>query len=133
MGYGKLGQYLAKSILEAPASAGLEIAFVWNRTASKIREDDRISENLVLEDLGAFAERKADLIVEVAHPAITEEYGAKFLEHADFFCGSPTCFADRELEERIRAAAGKPNGHGLYVPAGALWGAMDIQKMAWVS
>ena len=132
VGYGKLGQYLANSILEAPASAGLEIAFVWNRTSSKIKEDGKIKDSLVLEDLGAFAERGADLIVEVAHPAITEEYGAQFLEHADFFCGSPTCFADRELEERIRAAAEKPNSHGLYVPAGALWGAMDIQKMAWV-
>lgn len=35
VGYGKLGQYLAKGVLERPAE--LELAFVWNRCAEEER------------------------------------------------------------------------------------------------
>ena len=28
--------------------------------------------------------RKVDLIVEVAHPCITDQFGERFLEHADY-------------------------------------------------
>src|SRR6185436_6633282 len=43
--------------------------------------------------------------------------------------GSPTAFADADVERRIRDAADK-SSFGCYVPSGALWGAEDIQKMA---
>jgi aspartate dehydrogenase len=61
---------------------------------------------------------------------------AQFLEHADYFVGSPTCFADAALESRMRAATQRRAGCGasarcgIWLPAGALWGALDIQKMA---
>lgn len=41
--------------------------------------------------------------------------------------GSPTALADQQVEDSLRKAA---NIHGLYIPAGALWGGHDIQKMA---
>ena len=55
------------------------------------------------------------------------KYGPKFLEVADFMIGSPTALADRDIERRLAEAA---TSHGLYIPAGALWGAEDIRKMA---
>ena len=80
--------------------------------------------------MDAFAERKADLIVEVAHPSISKSHGAKFLQFADYMVGSPTAFADSEIEESLRRLADNNEGRGVYVPAGALWGAEDIKKMA---
>lgn len=152
VGYGKLGQYLAKAILDDPkASCKLELAFVWNRTAAAVKEDKSIPAEAVLEDLGDFASRNADLIVEVAHPDITLTYGRAFMEHADYLVGSPTAFANEACESIVQdmmkqeegggaASAGaggeakeeaaKRFEHALYIPSGALWGAKDIQKMA---
>ena len=41
--------------------------------------------------------------------------------------GSPTAFADKELEKSLPVAA---VNHGLYIPSGAFWGGEDIKKMA---
>jgi aspartate dehydrogenase len=67
------------------------------------------------------------VIVEVAHPDITRQFGAKFLAVADFMIGSPTALADVELETALAEAATK---NGLYIPSGALWGGEDIRKMS---
>ena len=77
-GYGKLGQYLAKAILDDPkASCKLELAFVYNRSA-KVFEgpdvDPRINTPaMILTDLDDFRSKRADLIVEVAHPDIAKQ------------------------------------------------------------
>lgn len=42
--------------------------------------------------------------------------------------GSPTALADPQVQKALFETASKC--HGLYVPAGALWGGQDIQKMA---
>ena len=98
VGFGKLGQFLVEAILTDPtASARLELAFVWNRTAATVVDDPRVPDDAVLQDLSDFASRKADLIVEVAHPNITKIHGDAFLASgADYMCGSPTAFADAE-------------------------------------
>lgn len=106
----------------------VQVAFVWNRTPSKL--DGEVPAELVCTNLDDFAKFGADVIVEVAHPSITRSHGAAFIAAADFFVGSPTAFADAELEAAIRKAAAAEVAHGVYVPSGALWGATDIQKMA---
>jgi len=123
IGYGNLGQYLAKEIIEHPDT---ELAFVWNRTVDKIK--DHLPE-FVLEDLDDLHSRTPDLIIEVAHPMIIEKYGEMFLEAADLMVGSPTALAKQELEVRLRNKADSGT-HGLYIPAGAFWGGEDIQKMS---
>eukprot|EP00941_MAST-03F_sp_MAST-3F-sp1_P002736 g2736.t1 len=132
VGYGNLGKHLVKAILTDPkVSAQLELAFVWNRTFSKVQEDSLIPDNAKLENLKDFASKDADLIVEVAHPLISKEFGAAFLKVADYMPGSPTALADRDCETSVTSAAMSSDaGHGLYLPSGALWGAQDIQKMA---
>ena len=122
VGYGHLGKYLVDEILKNDA---LELAFVWNRTQSVI--DGHVEPKYILTDLKDFKGRQADLIVEVAHPSITRDFGAAFLEAADYMIGSPTALADRDIDELMRKSAGK---HGLYVPRGALWGGEDIERMA---
>ena len=89
--------------------------------------------------------RNADVIIEVAHPCIVASHGERFLRAADFMVsfkslscwklvpltskvGSPTAFANKELEVTLRNAA-DAGPHGLYIPSGALWGATDIEKM----
>ncbi|KAL3856234.1 hypothetical protein ACJMK2_011011 [Sinanodonta woodiana] len=122
VGYGHLGKFLVEKIL---SQDDLSLAFVWNRTVSAIGSE--VPTDCILTDLENFAEKGADLIVEVAHPSITSEFGAKFLKNADYMIGSPTALASSELQQQLYAAA---QIHGLYVPSGALWGGEDIRKMA---
>lgn len=122
VGYGHLGRYLVEEILK---SESLELAFVWNRTKSAL--EGKVDSKYILENLKDIEERQAELIVEVAHPSITKEYGTAFLDTADYMIGSPTALADAETERQLRKAATQ---HGLYIPRGALWGGEDIQRMA---
>jgi aspartate dehydrogenase len=132
VGYGALGQYLTHFILsEEGQSAGLELAFVWNRTPQKVLDDpDARVQAALLTDLNDFATKSPTMIVEVAHPSITVDYGTAFISKgADYFCGSPTVFANLSVEESMRQVA-NAGPTSLYLPAGALWGSNDIQKMA---
>jgi hypothetical protein len=52
-----------------------------------------------------FSKFKVDMIIEVAHPSITCEFGAEFLKFSNFFCGSPTALADLKLETILRYTA----------------------------
>ena len=72
VGYGALGRYLAK---EVEGRDGLELVWVWNRTPVA-----DLPNHLVLNDLNECDKGAPDLIVEVAHPDVTKEYGARFLE-----------------------------------------------------
>jgi len=138
VGYGSLGQFLAKAIITDPvASKELALSFVWNRTEKKIQDDidaGVLPEGVLLKDLNKFGERGVDLIVEVAHSTITATMGSTFLSKANYMVGSPTCFSDKNIEGSIRAqlAVNLENNveYGAFIPAGALWGANDIQKMA---
>ena len=128
VGYGKLGQFLASAIREDEAvAAEYELAFVWNRRPEAI--GDEIEASLRLGELEDFAQYRPDLIVEVAHPKITETYGARFLATCDYMVGSPTAFATLEVEQAMRAAAARDDGHGLYIPRGALPGLEEVLRM----
>jgi len=128
LGYGTIGQYLVRSILtDASVAQELELAFVWNRSPSKMAD---LPKEVQLANLSDFHTKGADLIIEVAHPSICERFGAQILNHADLMIGSPAAMASKSMEKILKAASNAASGHGLYVPSGALWGATDIQKMA---
>eukprot|EP01098_Paradermamoeba_levis_P000785 TRINITY_DN10917_c0_g1_i1.p1 TRINITY_DN10917_c0_g1~~TRINITY_DN10917_c0_g1_i1.p1 ORF type:complete len:312 (-),score=118.89 TRINITY_DN10917_c0_g1_i1:62-997(-) len=127
VGYGSLGQYMTEKILGHP---DLELAFVWNRNLDKVHSDARIEKSKILENLTDIGKFNVDFIVEVAHPNISKQFGGLFLEHGNYFIGSPTCFADAEVEKELRDRSEKNNkGNGVYVPTGAFWGVKDILKM----
>ena len=71
--------------------------------------------------MSVFFSSKVDMIIEVAHPIITENYGEKFLEHADYVVGSPTAFADQQLYEKLLNVSAKFK-RSIFVPCGAFWG-----------
>jgi aspartate dehydrogenase len=114
-GFINSGLYRAISMGSHP---GLEIAFVWNRSAKKL---EGVSTQHVLDDLSGFAATAPDLIVEGAHPDITRSHGEAFLSHCDYMPFSVTALADDGLRERLTAVA-KSSGHRLVVPQGALVG-----------
>src|SRR5690349_3409428 len=94
VGYGSLGVYLAKAILEdEETKRTLELAFIWNRSPDRVTSDSSLPPGLFLQNLEDFPAKNADLIVEVCHPNIVAEFGAKFLKHADLMVGSPTALA----------------------------------------
>ncbi|MBN93477.1 MAG: hypothetical protein CL928_05295 [Deltaproteobacteria bacterium] len=129
VGYGKLGQHLSRSILLNPSlNERFQLAFVWNLEIADI--GDEVPEELRLEHLDDFARYEPDLVVEVAHPTITWNYGTRFLEVADYMAASATAYAQGDTEARMRASAAMPNGHGLYIPRGALPGLEEILHMA---
>jgi len=127
VGYGKLGQYLSDSLLNDPEiKEDHELAFVWNRHHKKIGKD--IPKEKKLRSLDDFAERNADLIVEVAHPDISFKYGLEFLSEADYMVGSPTAFADMDFEINIIKLAYSESSNGIYIPRGAMPGLDDILR-----
>lgn len=128
VGFGKLGQFIARAVNEDPdISRDFELAFVWNRSPSTM--DGLVAPQVQLLELSSFHERNPDVIVEVAHPAITNEFGPRFLAHCDYMAGSPTAFATLQIETALRTAASAPNNHGLYIPRGALPGLEEVLRM----
>lgn len=113
VGYGNLGKYLVHNM-----DNEFELAFVYNRDVSKITDVDS---RKILHDLDDFNNYEVDLIVEVAHPDISKKYATRFLQHADYMPGSPTAFADRELESSVLNFVDNEQSHAMYVPRGAMW------------
>jgi aspartate dehydrogenase len=124
VGFGFIGAELYRAIAGGE-SEGLEIAFVWNRSADKL---GGVPKNLVLDNLADFAQHSPDLIVEAAHPDISRAHAAAFLQSCDYMPASVTALADDALRERLVATAERC-GHRLIIPRGALVGADAL--IAW--
>ncbi|XP_040267973.1 putative L-aspartate dehydrogenase isoform X2 [Bufo bufo] len=77
VGYGHVGAYLVNQIQSEGDKYNVELAFVWNRTMTKM--EPNVAPPLQLQNLEEFEKREVDLIVEVAHPSITRTYGERFL------------------------------------------------------
>ena len=104
------------------AAGGFEIAFVHNRSAKALAG---LEPALRLDDLGKADARRPDLVVECAHPIVTERHGAAFLEFADYMPLSVTALADDRLRGRLEASATE-HGTRLLIPAGALLGGDEL-------
>src|SRR5882724_6316145 len=117
IGFGFIGVGLYRAITSHEID-GLEVAFVWNRSADKLAG---VAAPLVLADLASFADAAPDLIIESAHPDITRAHGEAFLARCDYMPFSVTALADDGLHHRVIASAGA-HGHRLIIPQGALVG-----------
>ncbi len=128
VGYGYIGSYVYEQITTRP-ELGLDIAFVHNRSPGRVAD---LPPEHVLEDLGAFAGRNPDLVVEVAHPDITRDRGRAFLEAADYMPLSLTAFADAGLKAGLLETA-RTAGTRLFVPHGAVVGldALEEGRETW--
>ena len=121
VGYGKLGKHLCSAIR---STEGLELAFVWNRNPSAIGSEIPLEKRI--HELRDVTQYPCDLIVEVAHPIISKNWGAQFLRHCDYMIGSPTALADKETEANVLHGN---HTNGLYIPRGALPGLEEVISM----
>jgi aspartate dehydrogenase len=128
IGYGYIGAYVYEQLTSRP-ELGLEVAFVYNRSREKTA---KLPSGIVLEKLEDFASREADLIVELAHPNITYDYGTTFLRQTDYMPLSLTALADAQVEQQLLETA-RQHGTCLYIPHGAVVGmdALEEGRQIW--
>lgn len=117
IGFGYIASFIYRELTNHPEN-GLDVAFVWNRTAANL---EHVPDSIVLDNLSDFAERSPDLVVEMAHPSVSRDYAKAFLGHCDYMMLSVTAMADDALSESLLNTAQK-NSHSLFIPRGALVG-----------
>lgn len=126
IGFGFIGRQVYERVT-ADADGPLEIAFVHNRSAEALAG---VPEGLRLHDLGddaALAARRADLVVEMAHPSYTQRFGESILRHATYLPLSVTALADDALRDRLLEQA-RQAGTTLAIPHGALMGLDSLRE-----
>jgi aspartate dehydrogenase len=121
IGLGYVGRYVYEQITSRP-ELGLEVVFVHELAAERVVG---VPKDIVLPDIKAFASRQPDLVVEMAHPAVTREFGEMFLRETDYMPLSMTAFADEGLQQRLLETACS-SGTCLFVPHGAVVGLENI-------
>jgi aspartate dehydrogenase len=121
IGLGYVGRYLYDQITARP-ELGLEIAFVHDLAPERLIGLPR---DIILPDLHSFASHRPDLVAEMAHPAVTRQFGERFLRETDYLPLSMTAFADEALQQRLLETA---HAHGtcLFIPHGAVVGLENI-------
>jgi aspartate dehydrogenase len=121
IGLGYIGRYVYEQITSRP-ELGLDVAFVHELAAERLAG---LPAEVVLPDINAFASRHADLVVEMAHPAVTRQCGEIFLRETDYMPLSMTAFADEELPQRLLETA-RRSGTRLFIPHGAVVGLENL-------
>ena len=121
IGFGFIGAQVFRRLREQP-ELGIEVAFVHNRDHAKLAEVPR---DLILDDLARMSGRRCDLVVEMAHPDYTRQWGTAILAHADYLPLSVTALADQALLNRLTKQA-EQSGKRLLIPHGALMGTDNL-------
>ena len=120
IGFGYIGSNLYKRLIENHPE--VEIRFIYNRSRNALTG---LSEEIILGSLEAASQYHCDLIVEMAHPSITEIYGTSFLMSSDYMPLSVTGLVDTALLRKLVAIA-EEHGHRLLIPHGALMGCDNL-------
>ncbi len=121
IGLGYIGRYVYEQISTRP-ELGLEIAFIHEQAAERLAG---LPAEVVLPDIRNFAARRPDLVVEMAHPAVTRQFGEMFLQETDYMPLSMTAFADEALQQRLLETA-RRSRNCLFIPHGAVVGLENI-------
>lgn len=117
IGYGQIGTAVHQMI-DADPDNGMEVVFVHDQETSRLGD---VADNLALEDLSAFESRRPDLVVEMAHPAVTRQWGTTILQKTNYMFISVTALADQELERQLQETT-KRCGTRAFVPHGGVVG-----------
>jgi aspartate dehydrogenase len=117
IGYGQIGAAV-HNLINANPDSGMEVAFIHDQDANRLAD---VESKLALEDLGDFDSRSPDLVVEMAHPAVTREWGAAILQKTNYMFISVTALADAELESKL-AETTRAYGTRAFVPHGGVVG-----------
>ncbi|HVM49288.1 MAG TPA: aspartate dehydrogenase domain-containing protein [Candidatus Acidoferrum sp.] len=121
IGLGYVGRYVYDQVSSRP-ELGLEVVFVHDLAPERLAG---LPAGVALKDIRDFGSRRPDLVVEMAHPGVTREYGGMFLQAADYMPLSMTAFADAALERRLLDTA-RASGRCLFIPHGAVVGLENI-------
>ena len=121
VGLGYVGRYVYEQITTRP-ELGLEVAFVHELATERLAG---LPPEVILPDIRSFAARCPDLVVEMAHPAVTRQFGELFLQETDYMPLSMTAFADEELQRRLLDTA-RRSGTCLFIPHGAVVGLENL-------
>ncbi|MBM3278606.1 MAG: DUF108 domain-containing protein [Candidatus Handelsmanbacteria bacterium] len=122
IGYGQIGAVVRKMIEDDPGN-GMEVVFIHDADTRRL---DSLPANLALRDLGDFASRKPDLVVEMAHPDVTRQWGTTILEQTNYMFISVTALADVGMEEKLLEIT-RRRGTRVYIPHGGVVG-MDALR-----
>ena len=68
--------------------------------------------------------RRAEIIVEVAHPNLWKDHAEDLLKNADVLIGSPSGLSDKQVETSIRHLC-KTYNRTAFIGRGALWGSEE--------
>ena len=117
IGCGQIGTAV-HDMIDRNADNGMEVVFVHDQDTSRLAD---LKDGLALEDLADFDSRSADLVVEMAHPAVTREWGIRILEKTNYMLISVTALADAELEKQLEEVTAK-HGTRAFVPHGGVVG-----------
>lgn len=130
IGYGQIGIAVHEMINNDPSN-GMEVVFVHDMDSSRYQD---APDELVLENLDDFESKKPDLVVEMAHPSVTQKWGATILSKVNYMFISVTALADTELETLLRETSRK-HGTRAYIPHGGVVGmdALYENREVWES
>jgi predicted dinucleotide-utilizing enzyme len=123
IGFGSIGAQVFERITDDP-SIGLDIAFVHNRSPERLVG---VPAALHLNDLTFLDRFHADLVVEMAHPVYTQQWGEHILARSSYLPLSVSALADDALRERLLATA-RDAGTSLAIPHGALMGLDSLRE-----
>ena len=121
VGLGYIGRYVYEQITTRP-ELGLEVAFVHEQATERLAG---LPAEIILPDIHDFASRQPGLVVEMAHPAVTRQFGEMFLQATGYMPLSMTAFADEALQQRLLETA-RRSGTCLFIPHGAVVGLENI-------
>ncbi len=123
IGFGFIGRKVYERA-SADADGPIEIAFVHNRSAAALAD---VPAALRLHDVAELERRAPDLVVEMAHPVYTQQWGERILGRCSYLPLSVTALADDALRERLLRQA-QSAGTTLAIPHGALMGLDSLRE-----
>jgi aspartate dehydrogenase len=123
IGFGFIGRKVYERMAADPQGP-VEVAFVHNRSDAAM---SGVPASLRLKDLAGLRHFAPDLVVEMAHPAYTQQWGEQILRRSSYLPLSVTALADDALRERLVTQA-RDCGTMLAVPHGALMGLDTLRE-----
>jgi aspartate dehydrogenase len=117
IGYGQIGQAVQAMIDNDPDN-GMEVVFIHDQSPEALRS---APEALILDDLADFMQRSPDLVVEMAHPDVTRQWGRTIVEKTNYMLVSVTALGDAAVYEELEKTS-RAHGTRVFVPHGGVVG-----------
>jgi len=117
IGLGQIGMDVYRRIQDNPQT-GMELAFVHDKLPDALAQ---VQQELILDDMKDFASRKPDLVIEMAHKNVAQEWAPLILKECDMMAVSVTVIADKEAETLFEELTAR-YGTRLYLPHGGAVG-----------